>query len=233
MSNKGKLYIVPTPIGNLGDITYRAIEVLKNVEYILAEDTRVTSHLLRHYEIKTPLRSYHQNNEHSSTQRVINDLLDGKQIAQVTDAGTPGISDPGFMLSRACNQNSIAMECLPGAVAFIPALVKSGFAMNEFIFIGFLPHKKGRQTAVLEIASEKRTIILYESPHRLIKMLEEFIKYIPTKDISISRELTKLYEETLHGKAEELLEHFKVHAPKGEFVVVINSKEKKHEEISE
>jgi 16S rRNA (cytidine1402-2'-O)-methyltransferase len=226
MKPTGKLYIVPTPIGNLSDITFRAIEVLKSVDFILAEDTRVTSHLLKHYQISTPLKSYHQNNEHSSTQYVIDELIKGKNIAQVTDAGTPGISDPGFMLSRACNENNIAIECLPGAVALIPALVKSGFPMNEFVFIGFLPQKKGRQTAIKNIAADSRTYILYESPHRILKMLEEFKEYIPNRMLSLSRELTKIYEETLNGTAEELLTHFTLHAPKGEFVVVIKSEEK-------
>ncbi|MBI3233015.1 MAG: 16S rRNA (cytidine(1402)-2'-O)-methyltransferase [Bacteroidetes bacterium] len=225
METKGKLYIVPTPIGNLGDITFRAVEILKSVDYILAEDTRVSSHLMKHYNITTPLKSYHQNNEHGATQRVIDDLLQGKNVAQVTDAGTPGISDPGFMLSRACNENDIVIDCLPGAVALIPALVKSGFPMNEFVFMGFLPQKKGRQTALKQLAEEERTIIIYESPHRMLKMLEEFKQYLPERKLSISRELTKKFEETINGVAEDILLHFQQKEPKGEFVVVVKSKD--------
>lgn len=227
----GKLYMVPTPIGNLGDITLRALEILKSVDYILAEDTRVTQGLLQHYQITTPLRSFHQNNEHRFTHAVMDDLRQGRVIAQVTDAGTPGISDPGYMLAHACREAGLAMECLPGAVAFIPALVKSGFPMDEFVFAGFLPHKKGRQTALKNCLNDHRTIILYESPHRLLKLLESIQMESPRRTISVSRELTKKFEETLFGTAGELAEHFIKSEPRGEFVVILEAVKKiKHVE---
>lgn len=225
----GKLYMVPTPIGNLGDITLRAIEVLKSADYILAEDTRVTLGLLNYYQITTPVRSYHQNNEHRATDAVVSDLSSGKVIAQVTDAGTPGISDPGYMLAHACNAAGIPVECLPGAVAFVPALVKSGFPLDEFVFGGFLPHKKGRQTALRSYLSDVRTIILYESPHRLTKLLEAINQESPERMISVSRELTKKFEETINGTAEALLQHFTQQEPRGEFVVILSAiKKNKH-----
>ena len=222
MSNKGKLYIVPTPIGNLKDITLRAIEVLQQVDYILAEDTRTSKPLLQHYNISTPLKSYHAFNEHSILQNIINDLNQGKNIALISDAGTPAISDPGYLIVKECTSNAIKVECLPGATAFVPALVCSGKPLHHFVFIGFLPPKKGRQSKVKEIAQLPYTIVLYESPHKLIKTLEDLKNiYGGDKEISISREISKMFEEHLRGRIEELITHFTHHPPKGEFVIVI------------
>lgn len=233
----GKLYIVPTPIGNLKDITFRAIEVLKEVDIILAEDTRQTQKLTQHYGIDKMLWSHHKFNEHKATESLIEKMKSGTTFALVSDGGTPGISDPGFFLVRACLQNNIPVETLPGAVAFVPALINSGFGTDKFIFEGFLPHKKGRKTLLENIAKEKRTVILYESPHRIIKTLEQIVQYIGTdRPLSISRELTKTYEETLRGTAPELLLHFKKHPPKGEFVLVVgtlNTKNTQEEEDDE
>jgi 16S rRNA (cytidine1402-2'-O)-methyltransferase len=225
MSETGKLYLVPTPIGNLEDITLRALRILKEVDYILAEDTRQTLKLLSHFGISKTLHSYHSHNEHKVLLQVIHDLKEGKNIAQVSDAGTPGISDPGFLLARACMENQLPLECLPGATAFVPALVKSGLPCDEFTYIGFLPEKKGRQTALKKLAEEERTTVLYESPHRILKALQQFVEYLgPDRQISVSRELTKMFEETINGTASEVLKYFETHIIKGEFVIVIDGK---------
>lgn len=224
----GILYIVPTPIGNLKDITFRAIETLKEVDIILAEDTRQTQKLTKHYGIDKMLWSHHKFNEHKATDSIIQKLKAGNNFALVSDGGTPGISDPGFFLVRACIQEGVQVISLPGAVAFIPALVNSGFPCDKFVFEGFLPHKKGRKTLLEKIAIEERTVILYESPHRIIKTLEQIIAYIsPERPVAISRELTKTFEENLRGTAAEMLEHFKKHKPKGEFVLIIGAESKK------
>lgn len=218
----GKLYIVPTPIGNLKDITYRAIEVLKEVDIILAEDTRQTKKLTNHYGIDKMLWSHHKFNEHKATESLILKLKSGTKLALVSDGGTPGISDPGFFLVRACLEAGIEVETLPGAVALIPALINSGFACDKFVFEGFLPHKKGRKTRLEYIATEDRSVILYESPHRILKTLEQIIQYIgPDRPVSISRELTKTFEETRRGTAQELLDHYSKNKAKGEIVLVV------------
>ncbi len=221
----GKLYIVPTPIGNLKDITLRAIETLKLVDIIYAEDTRNTIHLLKHFEIQTTLKSYHNYNEHKIVEELILQLHTGKNLALVSDAGTPGISDPGFLLIRACIQNDIEVETLPGATAFVPAIVNSGFATDSFVFYGFLPQKKGRQTKLKELAQETKTIILYESPYRLVKLLEELIENLGTERlVAVSRELSKIHEETKRGNVIELLQHYKTKGVKGEIVIIISAK---------
>ncbi len=218
----GKLYIVPTPIGNLKDITYRAIEVLNEVDIILAEDTRQTKKLTNHYNIDKMLWSHHKFNEHKATESLILKLKSGSKLALVSDGGTPGISDPGFFLVRACLEAGIEVETLPGAVALIPALINSGFPCDKFVFEGFLPHKKGRKTRLEYMATEDRSVILYESPHRIVKTLEQIIQYIgPDRPVSVSRELTKTFEETRRGTAQELLAHFSKTKPKGEIVLVI------------
>lgn len=220
------LYIVPTPIGNLQDITLRALEVLKQVDLILAEDTRTSSKLLNHYSINRPLSAYHQHNEHQVLQHLINQLLEGKNMAIISDAGTPGISDAAFLLVRECIKTGVKVECLPGATAFVPALVNSGLPMNRFLFEGFLPLKKGRQTLLKKLAEEDRTMIFYESPHRLVKTLNEFIQYFGAGRLcSVSRELTKLYEENAHGTLLQLVEHFQQKEVKGEIVIVLAGKE--------
>lgn len=220
------LYLVPTPIGNLKDITLRALEVLQGVEVILAEDTRTTSKLLNHYSIEKPLSPYHQHNEHKIVQHIVDQLLAGKTMALVTDAGTPGISDPAFLLVRECIKNDIKIETLPGATAFVPALVNSGLPTNRFTFEGFLPLKKGRQTLLKKLAEEERTMIFYESPMRLVKTLEEFAQYFGADRIcSVSRELTKLFEETKRGTLTEVAEYFKTKNVKGEIVIVLQGKE--------
>jgi len=217
-----KLYIVPTPIGNLEDITLRAIRVLKESDLILAEDTRTTKRLLQHYNINTRLQSYHIFNEHQKTDEISNRIGNGETMALVSDAGTPSISDPGFMLVRACLQKGIPFECLPGPTALIPALVNSGFPSDRFCFEGFLPHKKGRKTRLSEIAGEHRTIILYESPHRIGKTLGELAMVMGVeRKCSVSRELSKLHEETIRGTIGELMNFFKQHQPRGEMVIVI------------
>lgn len=222
----GTLYIVPTPIGNLGDITLRALEVLKKVDCILAEDTRTSGKLLSHYQITTPKRSYHMHNEHRAVSGIVRELQEGGSIALISDAGTPGISDPGFLLTRACWEAGVRVECLPGATALIPALVASGFPSDRFVFEGFLPPKKGRQTRLQNLAEESRTMIFYESPHKLLKTLEHFaIQFGEHRQISASRELTKLYEETIRGTLAEVLEHFRQIPPKGEFVLVVKGKD--------
>ncbi len=221
-----KFYLVPTPIGNLEDITYRAIRVLKEVDLILAEDTRKTSILLNHYQIRNKLKSYHSFNEHKTLLQVISWLKAGETIAYVTDAGTPSISDPGFLLVRECISNDIEIECLPGPTAFIPALVNSGFPTDKFCFEGFLPHKKGRQTRLKELAKENRTIVLYESPHRVVKTIEQLAIYFGAdRKASVSRELTKLYEETIRGTLQYLLDSFSNKSIKGEIVIVISPKD--------
>jgi 16S rRNA (cytidine1402-2'-O)-methyltransferase len=220
-----KLYIVPTPIGNLKDMTFRAIEVLKEVDLILAEDTRTSGKLLKHFDIATPSQSHHMHNEHKTVEGLINKLKSGTTIALISDAGTPAISDPGFLLTRACIENNIEVDCLPGATAFVPALVNSGLPNDKFVFEGFLPVKKGRQTRLLTLAEETRTIIFYESPHKLLKTLSNFCEYFgEDRQVSVSRELTKLYEETIRGTAKEVLEHYTSKAPKGEIVIVVAGK---------
>ena len=220
-----KLYLVPTPIGNLEDITLRAIRILKEVDLILAEDTRTSGKLLKHFEIGTNMMSFHMHNEHQMVEKVIEKLKNGQTLAVITDAGTPGISDPGFLLTRACLQHNIEIECLPGATALIPALVNSGFPSDRFIFEGFLPLKKGRQTRFLQLAEETRTLIFYESPHKLLKTLKDFTTYFgANREISASRELTKLYEETVRGTVTEVIQFFEKKAPKGEFVLVVKQK---------
>lgn len=220
-----KLYIVPTPIGNLEDMTFRAIRVLKEVDAILAEDTRVTSKLLNHYEIDNKLISHHQHNEHKTTQRIVEEIQNGMTYALVSDAGTPAISDPGFFLARACVEAGIEVDCLPGATAFVPALVNSGFPCEKFQYIGFMPHKKGRQTIAKQIAEETKTTVLYESPHRIIKTLNLFLEFLgEDRKISISREISKKFEETIRGNSPELIQHFENKAPKGEFVMVVEGK---------
>lgn len=221
MIEPGKLYLVPTPIGNLGDMTYRAVEVLKGVDLILAEDTRTSGFLLKHYEISTQAHSFHAHNEHKKTDEIIDKLKSGTSIAQISDAGTPGISDPGFLLVRAALENDVPVESLPGATAFVPALVNSGFPCDRFVFEGFLPHKKGRQTRIQALLEEKKTSIFYESPHRLIKTLEQFKEILGDRNISVSRELTKKFEETVTGSLDEVLEYFKSKSIKGEFVLVL------------
>ena len=219
-----KLHIVPTPIGNLQDITYRAVEILSNVDLILAEDTRVSQKLLKHYNIKTKMVSYHMHNEHKITKDVIENLNKGVAIALISDAGTPGISDPGFLLIRSCIENNIQVECLPGATAFVPALVQSGIPTNRFLFEGFLPHKKGRTKKLTHLSKEEKTIILYESPHRLIKTLEDLCKYFGQETkASVSRELTKIHEETIHGTLKTIKDYYSKKNPKGEIVIVVAS----------
>lgn len=225
-----KLYLVPTPIGNLDDITLRAINVLKNVDAILAEDTRTSGVLLRHLGISKPLHSYHIFNEHQTVQRLVTQLKEGKILALVSDAGTPGISDPGFLLVRACIQADIQVECLPGPTALVPALVNSGLPNDRFTFEGFLPHKKGRQTRLTELADEERTMVFYESPHRLLKTLGQFAEVFgPDRSASVSRELTKLFEENRRGPLSELITYFAEKTIKGELVVCVQGKEQVRE----
>jgi 16S rRNA (cytidine1402-2'-O)-methyltransferase len=221
-----KLYLVPTPIGNLEDITLRAIRILKEVNCILAEDTRTSSVLLRKYEISAPLVAYHQHNEHGLTGRIIERLRGGETMAIVTDAGTPGISDPGFLLVRECIANGIAVECLPGPTAFVPALVNSGIPCSSFCFEGFLPHKKGRNKKLESLKNESRTMIFYESPFRLIKTLEQFTEcFGADRKASVSRELSKIHEETIRGTLKEVLEHYKPLTIKGEIVIIVAGNE--------
>jgi 16S rRNA (cytidine1402-2'-O)-methyltransferase len=220
-----KLYIVPTPIGNLEDITLRAITVLKSADRILAEDTRTSGKLLKHFDITTPMQSHHMHNEHKTVENIVQRIKNGETIALISDAGTPAISDPGFLLTRACVEHNIEVDCLPGATAFVPALVNSGLPNDKFVFEGFLPVKKGRQTRLLLLAEETRTIIFYESPHKLVKTLGHFCDYFgEDRSVSVSRELTKLYEETVRGTAKEVLEHYTNKPPKGEIVVVVGGK---------
>jgi len=216
------LYIVPSPIGNLSDITFRAVEILKSVDLILAEDTRTSSILLNHYQVNKPVSPYHQHNEHKILQHLTDQLEGGKTIALLTDAGTPGISDPAFLLVRECIKNNIKVECLPGATAFVPALVNSGLPLNSFCFEGFLPLKKGRQTFLKKMAEEERTMVFYESPVRLIKTLKDFIEYFGgDRQCCISRELTKKFEENRRGTLQEVFDHFDSKNVKGEIVIVV------------
>ncbi len=219
------LYVVPTPIGNLADITHRSIHLLSQVELILCEDTRVSQKLLKHYNIDTPTKSYHMHNEHRTVDRLVEQLQQGMSMALISDAGTPAISDPGFLLVRACLQSGVNVTSLPGPTAFVPALVQSGFPTDRFVFEGFLPHKKGRKSRLSQLAEETKTIVLYESPHRILKTLAQCAQVMgPDRQASISRELTKAFEETVRGTLEELEAHFTAHTPKGEFVLIIQGK---------
>lgn len=225
MEEKTALYLVPTPIGNLEDITHRALRILNEVDLILAEDTRTSGKLLKHYEIKKPLQSFHAHNEHGQLQKIITKLEEGSIIALISDAGTPAISDPGYLLVRECIANDLKVECLPGATAFVPALVNSGLPADRFVFEGFLPHKKGRQTRFKELAEESKTIILYESPHRLLKTLQQLAEYLgEDRRACVSRELTKLYEENKRGTLTELYEYYNTNTLKGEIVLVVEGK---------
>ncbi len=220
-----QLYLVPTPIGNLEDMTLRAIKTLNAVDTILSEDTRKSSILLKHFEIGKPLQSYHAFNEHQQLASLVKRLKDGEKMALITDAGTPAISDPGYLLVRAALQENVKIECLPGATAFVPALVKSGLPADRFVFEGFLPHKKGRKTRIEQLLAEERTMIFYESPFRLLKALEQFAQFFgEDRQASVSRELTKIYEETVNGTLRELITYYSTHTIKGEIVIVIAGK---------
>lgn len=220
-----KLYLVPTPIGNLKDMTFRAVEVLEAADLILAEDTRTSGKLLKHFEISTPMQSHHMHNEHKTTEGMVNRIKSGETIALISDAGTPAISDPGFLLTRACVEAGLEVDCLPGATAFVPALVNSGLPNDKFVFEGFLPVKKGRQTRLLLLADETRTMIFYESPHKLLKTLGHFKEYFgEDRAVSVSREITKLHEETVRGNVSEVLSHFEAKPPKGEIVIIVGGK---------
>ncbi len=222
MADKGKLYIVPTPIGNLEDITLRAVRILNEVDTVLAEDTRTSSLLFSRHGIKTHMESYHKFNEHRNSSALLERLKSGESIALISDAGTPGISDPGFLLVRLCRSEGVEIETLPGATAFVPALVNSGFPCDRFCFEGFLPIKKGRQKRIKELSTEKRTVIFYESPHRLVKTLEQLRdEFGPLREASVSRELTKLYEETRRGPIQDLAQWYISHEPRGEIVIVV------------
>ncbi|MBQ3681136.1 MAG: 16S rRNA (cytidine(1402)-2'-O)-methyltransferase [Paludibacteraceae bacterium] len=222
----GKLYVVPTPVGNLEDMTFRAIKTLKEADVILAEDTRTSSVLLKHFDIHTPMVSHHKFNEHQAVDGIVARLKGGETIALISDAGTPAISDPGFLLVRACAQNGIEVQCLPGATAFVPALVNSGLPNDRFCFEGFLPVKKGRQTKFAAMAQEKRTMIVYESPYRVLKTLTQLAEVLgPDRKASVSREISKIHEETVRGTLAELVQHFTEHQPKGEFVMIIGGAE--------
>ncbi|MBP3432116.1 MAG: 16S rRNA (cytidine(1402)-2'-O)-methyltransferase [Alistipes sp.] len=217
-----KLYVVPTPIGNLEDITLRAINVLKSVDFILAEDTRTSSHLMRHLGIEKPMYSHHKFNEHATVGRVAESIAAGRDVALVSDAGTPGISDPGFLLVRKCVEEGIDVETLPGATALIPAVVQSGFPCDRFAFEGFLPQKKGRMKRLQELAQEERTVVLYESPYRVVKCLEQIAETMgEDRRVAVVREITKKFEQTVRGSVKEVLAHFRAHEPKGEFVIVV------------
>ena len=220
-----KLFLVPTPIGNLEDMTFRGIRVLKEADFILAEDTRTSGKLLKHYEIETPMRSHHMHNEHKTVQKWVREILAGQTIALITDAGTPAISDPGFLLLRECAKNDIQIDCLPGATAFVPALVNSGLPCEKFVFEGFLPQKKGRQTRLNFLLSEERTMVFYESPYRVLKTLNQFAEFMgEDRKVSVSREISKKFEETIRGTVSEVLSHFKNKEPKGEFVIVLEGR---------
>ncbi len=224
-SSMGKLYVVPTPIGNLEDMTLRAIRILKEVDVILAEDTRTSGKLLQHFEIAAAMQSHHMHNEHKTVNSLVKRMQAGETMALISDAGTPAISDPGFLLTRACVEHQIEVDCLPGATAFVPALVNSGLPNDKFVFEGFLPPKKGRQTRLKILAEEPRTMIFYESPYKLLKTLAQFVEYFGAdRSVSVSRELSKLYEETVRGTAEEVLRHYNEKPPKGEIVVVVGGK---------
>jgi len=221
------IYLIPTPIGNLEDITLRAIRLLKEVDLILAEDTRVSIKLLKHFEIGTPLQSFHMHNEHKKVETVVEQLKNGKTVALISDAGTPGISDPGFLLVREALKEGVEVQCLPGPTALIPALVQSGIPCDRFVFEGFLPLKKGRQTRLEQMSLETRTQVFYESPHKLLKTLEQLVTFFgANRSIAVVREISKLYESTFRGSAQEGLDFFEVHPPKGEFVIVIEGVKK-------
>ncbi len=219
----GKLYVVPTPVGNLDDMTFRAIRVLKEADLVLAEDTRTSGILLKHFEIKKPMQSHHKFNEHKTVESVINRLRAGETVALVSDAGTPGISDPGFLVVRECVRNGIEVQCLPGATAFVPALVSSGLPCDRFCFEGFLPQKKGRQTRLKALAGETRTMVFYESPHRLVKALAQFAEFFGAdRQAAVAREISKVHEETVRGTLAELVEHFTANEPRGEIVILVS-----------
>ena len=226
----GTLHVVPTPIGNLGDITFRAIEVLKQSDFILAEDTRTSGFLLKHYDISTKMFSHHKFNEHKSCEQIVERIIAGANVALISDAGTPAISDPGYLIVRACVEANIRVECLPGATAFVPALVMSGLPNERFCFEGFLPQKKGRQTRLKELEEEHRTMVFYESPYRVVKTLTQFAEHFgEDREASASREISKLFEETKRGTLLQLIEHFTQNEPRGEFVIVVSGKESKKE----
>ena len=230
IDNYGILHVVPTPIGNLEDITYRAVKVLKDVDFILAEDTRTSGFLLKHYDIETKMISHHKFNEHKSSQQIVERIEAGANVALISDAGTPAISDPGFLIVRACVEAGIRIECLPGATAFVPALVMSGLPNDRFCFEGFLPPKKGRQTRLKELADEQRTMVFYESPYRVLKTLTQFAEYFGEDRLATtSREISKIYEDTKRGTLSQLIEHFTETDPRGEFVIVVSGKETKKE----
>ena len=234
MSEELKLYVVPTPIGNLEDMTFRAVQVLKSVDLILAEDTRTSAFLLKHFEVKTPMHSHHKFNEHNSLEGIINRLQQGEVGAVISDAGTPGVSDPGFLIVRECLAHGIEVECLPGATAFVPALVNSGLPMDRFCFEGFLPQKKGRHTRLQQLSQESRTMIFYESPYRVLKTLIQFAEtFGEDRKASVSREISKIYNESSHGTLQELVHHFTETAPRGEFVIVVAGLESKKSEMTE
>ncbi|TBW27014.1 16S rRNA (cytidine(1402)-2'-O)-methyltransferase [Gramella sp. KN1008] len=221
----GKLFLVPTPIGNLEDITLRALRVLKEADLILAEDTRNSGKLLKHFEISTPMQSHHMHNEHKTVESIVSRIKAGETVALISDAGTPAISDPGFLLTRACVEAGVEVDCLPGATAFVPALVNSGLPNDKFVFEGFLPVKKGRQTRLKFLAEETRTMVFYESPHKLLKTLGNFVEYFGAdRKVSVSREITKLHEETVRGTSAEVLEHYTAYPPKGEIVIVVEGR---------
>jgi 16S rRNA (cytidine1402-2'-O)-methyltransferase len=222
----GKLFVIPTPVGNLEDMTFRAIRLLKEVSLILAEDTRTTGILLKHFDIQTKMQSYHKFNEHKSISHIISRLKGGENIGLVSDAGTPGISDPGFLIVRECVKSDIEVECLPGATAFVPAIVASGIPSDKFCFEGFLPQKKGRNTRLKILAEETRTIVFYESPHRILKTLNQLAEYVgEDRYVATCREISKIHEEINRGTIKELISHFSVNEPKGEFVIVLSGKE--------
>ena len=223
----GKLYLVPTPIGNLEDMTFRAVKVLQEADLILAEDTRTSGKLLKHFDITTQMHSHHMHNEHKTVEGLVDRIKNGQTLALISDAGTPAISDPGFLLTRACVEAGLEVDCLPGATAFVPALVNSGLPNDKFVFEGFLPVKKGRQTRFLLLAEEERTMIFYESPHKLVKTLKNMVEFFgEDRSISVSREISKLHEETVRGTAAEVLKHFEAKAPKGEIVIIVGGKPK-------
>lgn len=223
----GKLYIIPTPIGNLEDMTFRAVRLLKEVSLILAEDTRTSGILLKHYDIQNKMQSYHKFNEHKAISHIVERLKAGETMALISDAGTPGISDPGFLIARECAREGIDVECLPGATAFVPALVSSGIPSDRFCFEGFLPQKKGRMTRLKNIVDEDRTMVFYESPHRVLKTLTQLAEYLGEgRHAATCREISKKYEETLRGSLKELIMHFTINEPKGEFVIIVSGKEK-------
>ncbi len=218
----GKLYVVPTPVGNLDDMTFRAVRILKDADLVLAEDTRTSGILMKHFDIKNSMQSHHKFNEHKTVESVINKIKAGDTVALISDAGTPGISDPGFLVVRECVRNDIDVECLPGATAFVPALVSSGLPCDRFCFEGFLPQKKGRMTRLKMLAGESRTMIFYESPHRLVKALMQFAEYFgEERQVSVSREISKVYEETVRGTLTELIQHFTANEPRGEIVIIV------------